>query len=53
MRLIGAGQRSLELACQRVEERETFGKKLSEHQSIRENIARSYAELEMARLAGA
>lgn len=50
MRLIGAGQRSLELACQRVEARETFGKKLSEHQSIRENIARSYAELEMARL---
>ena len=50
MRLIGAGQRSLELACQRVECRETFGKKLSQHQSIRENIARSYAELEMARL---
>ena len=50
MRLIGAGQRSLELACQRVEARETFGKKLSELQSIRENIARSYAELEMARL---
>jgi acyl-CoA dehydrogenase len=50
MRLIGAGQRSLELACQRVETRQTFGKKLSEHQSIRENIARSYAELEMARL---
>ena len=50
MRLIGAGQRSLELACQRVEARQTFDKKLSEHQSIRENIARSYAELEMARL---
>ena len=50
MRLIGAGQRSLELACQRVETRQTFGKKLSEHQSIRENIAHSYAELEMARL---
>jgi acyl-CoA dehydrogenase len=50
MRLIGAGQRSLELACQRVETRQTFGKKLSEHQSIRENIARSFAELEMARL---
>ena len=50
MRLIGAGQRSLELACQRVETRQTFGKKLSEHQSIRENIARSYAEVEMARL---
>ncbi len=50
MRLIGAGQRCLELACQRVEDRETFGKKLSQHQSIRENIAKSYAELEMARL---
>ena len=34
MRLIGAGQRSLELACQRVETRQTFGKKLSEHASI-------------------
>jgi len=50
MRLIGAGQRSLELACQRVTERETFGKLLSKHQSIRENIARCYSEIEMARL---
>ena len=50
MRLIGAAQRSLELACQRVEDRETFGKKLSQHQSIRENIAKCYSEIEMARL---
>lgn len=50
MRLIGAGQRSLELACQRVTQRETFGKPLSKHQSIRENIARCYSEIEMARL---
>jgi acyl-CoA dehydrogenase len=50
MRLIGAAQRSLELACQRVEDRQTFGKKLSQHQSIRENIAKCYAEIEMARL---
>jgi acyl-CoA dehydrogenase len=50
MRLIGAGQRALELACQRVTERSTFGKPLSKHQSIRENIAKSFSELEMARL---
>ena len=50
MRLIGAAQRSLELACERVEKRTTFGRKLSQHQSIREDIARSFAEIEMARL---
>jgi acyl-CoA dehydrogenase len=50
MRLIGAAQRSLELACQRVENRSTFGRKLSQHQSVREDIARSFAEIEMARL---
>ncbi len=50
MRLIGAAQRSLELACKRVEARSTFGKKLSKHQSIREDIARSFSEIEMARL---
>ena len=50
MRLIGAGQRALEHACQRVTERKTFGRPLSKHQSIRENIARSFSELEMARL---
>ncbi len=50
MRLIGAGQRSLELACKRVTERSTFGKPLAKHQSIRENISKSFSELEMARL---
>jgi len=50
MRLIGAAQRSLELACQRVANRSTFGRKVSQHQSIRENISRSFCEVEMARL---
>ena len=50
MRLIGAAQRSLELACKRVMERETFGRKLAQHQSVREDIARSFSELEMMRL---
>jgi len=50
MRLIGAAQRSLELACQRVTQRTTFGRPLSKHQSIREEISRSFSEIEMARL---
>jgi acyl-CoA dehydrogenase len=50
MRLIGAAQRSLELACKRVTTRSTFGRTLSQHQSVREDIARSFAEIEMARL---
>jgi acyl-CoA dehydrogenase len=50
MRLIGAAQRSLELACQRVESRSTFGRTLSRHQSVREEIAKSFSEIEMMRL---
>jgi acyl-CoA dehydrogenase len=50
MRLIGASQRCLELACRRVTERGTFGKTLAEHQSVREDIAKSFAEIEMMRL---
>lgn len=50
MRLIGAAQRSLELACQRATRRSTFGKPLSKHQSVREDIARCFSEIEMARL---
>jgi acyl-CoA dehydrogenase len=50
MRLIGSAQRALELACKRVSTRETFGRPISKHQSIRENISRSFAEVEMARL---
>ncbi len=50
MRLIGSSQRALELACKRVTERATFGKSLSQHQSVREDIAKSFAEIEMMRL---
>lgn len=50
MRLIGAAQRALELACQRATTRTTFGRPLSKHQSVREDISRMYSEVEMARL---
>ena len=50
MRLIGSAQRSLEITCKRVEERTTFGRTLSQHQSVREDIAKSFSEIEMMRL---
>jgi acyl-CoA dehydrogenase len=50
MRLIGSAQRALELACLRAEDRETFGRKLSQHQSVLEDIAKSFAEIEQARM---
>lgn len=50
MRLIGAAQRSLELACQRATTRSTFGRPLAKHQSVREDISKSFSEIEMARL---
>ena len=50
MRLVGAAQRALDLVLTRVEERRTFGRKLSEHQSVREDIALSWCEIEQARL---
>ena len=50
MRLIGSAQRALELACKRSLERETFGRKLAEHQSVLEDIANSWSEIEQARL---
>ena len=50
MRLVGAAQRALEISCQRVQGRSTFGRKLAQHQSVREDIAKSFAEIEMARL---
>ncbi len=50
MRLIGGAQRAFELMLDRVEARSTFGKKLSQHQSIREDIARCFCEIEQARL---
>ncbi|KZY39742.1 acyl-CoA dehydrogenase [Oleiphilus sp. HI0081] len=50
MRLIGAAQRALELMCVRAEERVVFGKPLSKQGSVREDIAKSYCEIEQARL---
>jgi acyl-CoA dehydrogenase len=50
MRLIGASQRALELACDRATRRSTFGKTLAQHQSVREDMAKSFAEIEMMRL---
>ena len=50
MRLVGAAQRALELVLDRVEARSTFGRKLSQHQSVREDIAQSWCEIEQARL---
>ena len=50
MRLIGAAQRSLELMCKRVAEREAFGRPLSKFSSIRQDIASSRCAIEQARL---
>jgi acyl-CoA dehydrogenase len=50
MRFIGSAQRALELMCQRAESRSAFGVKLSEHGSLREDIALSFCEIEQARL---
>ena len=50
MRLIGAAQRPLELACSRANSRTTFGRLLSKHQSVREDISKCFSEIEMARL---
>ena len=50
MRLIGCAQRALEFACRRAVSRETFGCKLAEHQSVLEDIAKSYNEIEQSRL---
>lgn len=50
MRLIGAAQRSLELMCKRVAEREAFGRLLMQFSSIRQDIAKSRCDIEQARL---
>ncbi len=50
MRVIGAAQRALEIACQRVNSRVVFGKKLSEQGSVRESIALMASKVEMCRL---
>lgn len=50
MRLIGLAERALEDLCKRVNERETFGKKLAQQGVIQEWIADSRIEIEQARL---
>jgi acyl-CoA dehydrogenase len=50
MRLIGVAQRSLELMCQRTNERVVFGRNLHKFSSIRQEIAYSRCEIEQARL---
>jgi acyl-CoA dehydrogenase len=50
MRSIGQAQRALEIMARRVDSRVAFGKKLSDQSSIRQDVARSYCEIEQARL---
>jgi acyl-CoA dehydrogenase len=50
MRMIGSAERALQLACKRVNSRVTFGQPIAKHQSVRENIALSFCEIEQARL---
>jgi len=50
MRLVGAAQRSLEMMSVRAEQRVAFGKQLSKQGSVREDIAKSFCEIEQARL---
>jgi acyl-CoA dehydrogenase len=50
MRAIGAAERALEMLCERADERVTFGKPVSQNSNIRDWIAESRIELEMARL---
>ena len=50
MRLIGIAERALELMKKRAQEREAFGKKLSEQGVVKQWIAESRMEIEQARL---
>ena len=50
MRSIGQAQRLLELMCRRTTERETFGRKFSDRSYLRQEIAKSFCDIEQARL---
>jgi acyl-CoA dehydrogenase len=50
MRAIGVAERALELLCDRADERVAFGKPVSHNANVRDWIAESRIELEMARL---
>lgn len=50
MRSIGQAQRALEIMCARVDSRVAFGKKLADQSSIRQDVAKSFCDVEMARL---
>jgi acyl-CoA dehydrogenase len=50
MRSIGQAQRALEIMARRADSRVAFGRKLSEQGSIRQDVARSFCEIEQARL---
>ena len=50
MRWLGVGQRALEIAVARANEREAFGKKLADHEAMQWMIADSEIELHASRL---
>lgn len=50
MRSIGQAQRALEWMARRADNRVAFGKKLADQSSVRQDVARSFCEVEMARL---
>ncbi|MCY1672184.1 acyl-CoA dehydrogenase family protein [Novosphingobium sp. SL115] len=50
MRSIGQAQRCVEWMARRAESRVAFGKKLADQSSVRQDVARSFCEVEMARL---
>ena len=50
MRLIGSAQRALEYACRRAVSREPFSHKLADQQSVLDDLAKSWSEIEQARV---
>ncbi len=47
---VGMAQRCLDLMCARAEQREPFGRRISEFQSFREDVAKARCDIEQARL---